>query len=117
MKLKIIFITLCALFVMTSCMSEKDRYLKEYKTFATNLIEQSETYTETDWEAVQKRYAELRDNYSKYMSDMTQEERQTINELNGKINAAIIKQGFSGAASQIESLFNEATTTIEELLK
>lgn len=117
MKLKTILITLCALFVMTSCMSEKDRFLKEYQTFATNLLEQGNSYTETDWEAVQKRYAELRDEYSKYMSDMTQEERQNINELNGKINAAIIKQGFSGAASQIESLFNEATTTLEELLK
>lgn len=117
MKLKLFFIALCASLVFTSCLSEKDKYLRDYKSFATNLLEQSDTYTATDWEAAQKRYAELRDDYSKHMSDMTQEERQTIDELNGKINAAIIKQGFSGAASQIESLFNEAATTLEELLK
>ena len=116
MKLRIILFALLAV-VLTSCMSEKDKYVREHQRFASQFLEQNETYTATDWEAAATRYAQLRDQYSVHMIDMSQEERQAIDAMNSKIDAAFVRHEFGNAASQFESLINEGKGLLEELLK
>ena len=116
MKARVLFLTLISLLMM-SCMSEKDKYIHEHQRFAEQFLEKNETYTATDWDAAQTRYMQLREQYADYMSDMTQEERQSVDELNSKIDAVFIRHGFNNAASQFESLIHEGIGVIDELLK
>lgn len=116
MRIRVILLALLSL-IMISCMSEKDKYIHAHQRFAEQFLEQNETYTATDWEAAETRYLQLREQYATHMSDMSQEERRSIDELNSKVDAVFIRHGFDNAATRIESLFNEGVGVLDELLK
>ena len=116
MKTRVILLAMLSLMMM-SCLSEKDKYIREHQRFAEQFLEQNETYTATDWDAAETRYMQLRGQYANHMSDMTQEERQSIDSLNSKIDAVFFRHGIDNAATRLESLINEGIGVLDELLK
>ena len=50
MKLRIILMVLVSL-LMVSCMSDKDKYIRDHQHFTEQFLEQNETYTATDGDA------------------------------------------------------------------
>lgn len=109
---------LCIVFCMTfiSCQSSSQKYMKEYRTFAEEFILGNNNYTTMEWEAAATEYAALRDQYSLYRMELSQEDRDYIEEVNAKINAAFIRYESTNAVSEFESLIKEAVGTIDELL-
>lgn len=116
MKLRIFFLVLVSL-VMVSCMSDKDKYVRDHQHFTEQFLEQNETYTATDWEAAETRYLQLREQYATLMTDMSAEERKSIDECNSKIDAVFVRHGIDNAATQFESLINEGIGVLNELFK
>lgn len=114
MKKILIFVFACIIFV--SCMSKKDRYVKSYEAFVNKVIEQCDSYTSTDWDACIQNYEEFRNDYSKYMPDMTLADREKINTLNSKINAKLIEKGAENTIKEFENSVNEIIGTLDELL-
>lgn len=109
---------MCIISCMTliSCQSPSQKYMKEYRTFAEEFISGYSNYTTMDWEAAATEYAALRDQYSLYRMELTQDDRDYIDGVNAKINAAFIRYESTNAVSEFESLFKEAVGTINELL-
>lgn len=101
---------------LVSCQSPSQKYMKEYRSFAEEFILGNSNYTSMDWEAAATEYATLRDQYSLYRTDLTQEDRDYIDDVNAKINAAFIRYESANAVSDFESLFKEAVGTLNELL-
>ena len=116
MKFRLILLA-CMSLMLVSCMSDKDKYIREHQRFTEQFLEQYETYTATDWDAAETRYLQLREQYTSIMTDMTQEERQTIDAQNSKIDAVFVKHGIDNAATQFESLINEGIGVLNELFK
>lgn len=114
MKARIILLAMLSL-VIVSCMSEKDKYIREHQRFAEQFLEQNDTYTATDWDAAQTHYAQLRSEYATHITDMSQAERQSIDSINSRIDAAFIRHGVDNAATQFESLINEGIGILDEL--
>lgn len=110
---KLVLLVVAVLFV--SCLSEKDRYIHKYERFATNVIENSETFTSLDWDATLAQYEQLRDEYRLHSSEMSLEERKSIDELNSKINACIIKHSTNSAIDTVKGAVNEIFGTLKEL--
>ena len=115
MKTKFVIILMLILGVV-SCKSEKDKYLDSYETFVNQIVKQCDTFTATDWEAYEKKYAELRDKYSMYVTDMTLEERQRIDSLNSKVNAKLIEYKAKDVIEGVGGTVKEILGTMEELL-
>ncbi len=115
--MKNIVISLCVLFFCVSCLSEKDRYIKEYDTFVQDIIEQGDSYTQTDWEDCKAQYEDLRTSYSTYKHEMSQSERQHIDSLNSKINAKLLLHETSNVLKDAESTMNEVIGTLGEILE
>lgn len=104
------------LICIVSCKSEKDKYLDSYETFVNQIVKQCDTFTATDWEAYEKKYAELRDKYATYVTDMTLEERQRIDSLNSKVNAKLIEYKAKDVMQSVGGTVKEFIGTMEELL-
>ena len=115
MKPKFLILIVLALGTI-SCKSEKDKYLDSYETFVDQIVEQCDTFTATDWEAYEKKYTELRDKYSLYVTDMTLEERQRIDSLNSKVNAKLIEYKAKDVMQSVGGTVKEIIGTMEELL-
>lgn len=116
MKHRLILLA-CLSLMLVSCMSDKDKYIREHQRFTEQFLEQNETYTATDWDAAETRYLQLREQYATIMTDMSQEERQVIDAQNSKIDAVFVRHGIDNAATQFESLINEGIGVLDELFK
>lgn len=110
----IIFVLLCT---FISCKTPEQKYLDDYAHFAESFLANYDNYTATDWETATHTYAQYRESYAVYMSDLSVQQRQQIDQYNSKINAIIIRHAAEDATNQIESIFNEAIGTLNELLK
>ncbi len=115
MKTRIIIIMFAV--ALAACTSKKDKFMNEYKTFATDFLEEYDDYTDTDWDAAEMRYKELREQYADYMTELTQTERRQIDEWNNKINAAFIEEKAEDAASSLQNVLKEAIGTLKEFLQ
>lgn len=116
MKFRLILLA-CMSLMLVSCMSNKDKYIREHQRFTEQFLEQNEAYTATDWDAAETRYLQLREQYATLMTDMSQEERQAIDARNSKIDAVFVRHGIDNAATQFESLINEGIGVLNELFK
>ena len=110
----LLYIVFCMTFI--SCQSSSQKYMKEYRTFAEEFILGNNNYTTMEWEAAATEYAALRDQYSLYRMELSQEDRDYIEEVNAKINAAFIRYESTNAVSEVESFIKEAVGTINELI-
>lgn len=115
--MKNVFIAMMMLFALVSCVSEKDKYVDRYDRFAKHVLTNGETFTSLDWEAAVTEYETLRNEYHYYSCEMTNEERQRIEELNEQINARIIEHSADNAIETFKSVLNEIVGTIDELSK
>jgi outer membrane protein assembly factor BamD (BamD/ComL family) len=116
MKARVILLAILSLLMM-SCMSEKDKYIREHQRFAEQFMEKNETYTATDWDAAKARYMQLREQYADHIDDMSEEERLSVDELNSKMDVVFLRHDFNNAASQFKSLINEGIGVLDELFK
>lgn len=111
------FIMAVVVLLSVSCASEKDKYVDRYTRFATNVLNNSETFTSLDWEAALVEYEELRNEYRYHSYELTMEERQRIDNWNSKINTCIIEQSTDNAIETFKSVVDEIVGTINELSK
>lgn|GEM_PF-3575919 len=116
-KSLLLVVSLFMLFVCSSCKTAEQKYVDEYTRFAESFLKQSSTYTAADWEAAATRYAQLREQYATYLTDLTPEQRQTIEQYNSKINAEFIKHETDSASEKFKSLLKETVGTLNELLE
>ena len=104
--MKKVLLICCVLISLISCKSEKDKFLDSFTAFVEQVSNDESTYSVEDWKVVISDYADYRDQYSKYMRDMTPEDREYYKELNDKMDAIIAKSVVSGAGSLLNELGN-----------
>lgn len=107
---------LCITLGLFACKSEKDKYVENYDSFVHKFMEQCDSYTKIDWDAVTQKNEDFHKQYSQFMQDMSIEERTHIDSLNNEVNAKILKHSIEDAATELESTIKEATGAIEQLL-
>ncbi len=110
---------LICLVVLTlpSCKTAEQKYMDEYTHFAESFLAQCNTYSATDWEAASTRYEQLREQYAVYITDLTPEQRQTVEQYNSKLNAEFVRHEIGATTEQVKSLFKETIGTLNELLE
>ncbi len=102
---------------LPSCKTAEEKYIDEYARFAESFLTQCKTYSATDWEAAATRYEQLREQYALYITNLTPEQRQTVEQYNSKINAEFVRHEMDNTTEQVKSLFKEAVGTLNELLE
>lgn len=102
---------------MPSCKTEEQKYMDEYTHFAEMFLAQCNTYSATDWDAAATRYEQLREQYALYVTDLTPEQRQTVEQYNSKINAEFVRHEVGTTTEQVKSLLKETIGTLNELMQ
>lgn len=109
-----VVLTIVSCGVLTA--SEKSRFVKRYKAFVEEFVEECKDYDAKDWEKAIERYEKEIAEYKRLLVDMTDEERQIINDLNAEVNAKVVKRKMKRAGREIEATWDEAIKTIKKLL-
>ena len=90
-------------------------FITRLNKFTDNIIENEENFTKKEWKDNLSKYLEFREQYKSLSNNMSQEDKETANELFCKINAIIIKHTASKTFDSLSNIFDEATGTLREL--
>ena len=102
---KFIYVALMAVVVMmTSCQQSKEDYIKEFKSFVTEVSEECVDYTESDWEDVAKEFEALVKQAEKY-EDLTAEEMMELTAVQAKFAGLKAKKGINKVIDGVKDLF------------
>ena len=108
-KLNVIIVLLVMLF-LTSCeipTSVKfDYHLKKVEN-------NSENWTEEEWEMSKERYRELLKEYEANYDNMTQEERDAVNKAIGRYNGILMKKGIENLDQNIKKVVDRLPSLFE----
>ena len=108
-KLNVIIVLLVMLF-LTSCeipTSVKfDYHLKKVEN-------NSENWTEEEWEMSKERYHELLKEYEANYDNMTQEERDAVNKAIGRYNGILMKKGIENLDQNIKKVVDRLPSLFE----
>ena len=113
MKLLLALTLLCS----TAFGIKSNLFTVKFEYFAEKFIEKYETFNEEQWEENIEKYLEYRIEYKEIADQLSESDRNKIDQLNHKVNAIIIKNKASKVFGKIGDIVNEATGTVKELIK
>ena len=106
------------MFLLTSCEIPTSMKFEHHLNKVEN---NSENWTEEEWEMSKERYRELLKEYEANYDNMTQEERDAVNKAIGRYNGILVKKGFkkvdetvSDFVDRLPSLFEGFMSAFEE---
>ena len=116
-KLNVIIVLLVMLF-LTSCEIPTSMKFEHHLNKVEN---NSENWTEEEWEMSKERYRELLKEYEANYDNMTQEERDAVNKAIGRYNGILMKKGIENLdhsikkfADRLPSMFEGFMSAFEE---
>ena len=111
------FFILVALTTFISCQSEQQKFVNRYQKFTTELTAKHSQLTPAEWDSIRVQYKILRKDAELQKPTLTPTEQAQIDSCNHKINALIIRKEIDGVVGEVESIINEVSGTIKELIK
>lgn len=102
---KIFYVALMAIMVMmTACQQSKEDYIKEFKSFVTEVSEECGDYTDADWEKATKEFEALVKQAEQY-EDITTEEAVELAAVQAKFAGLKAKKGINKVIDGVKDLF------------
>ena len=102
---KFIYVALMAVMViMTACQQSKEDYIKEFKSFVTEVSEDCADYTDADWEKAVKEFEALVKQAEQY-EDITAEEAVELAAVQAKFAGLKAKKGINKVIDGVKDLF------------
>lgn len=103
---KIFYVALMAVMVMmTACQQSKEDYIKEFKSFVTEVSEECGDYTDADWEKAAKEFEALVKQAEQY-EDLTTEEKLELAKVQAKYAGLQAKKGINKVIDGVKDLFD-----------
>ena len=102
---KLFYVALMAVMViMTACQQSKEDYIKEFKSFVTEVSEECGDYTDADWEKAAKEFEALVKQAEQY-EDITTEEAVELAAVQAKFAGLKAKKGINKVIDGVKDLF------------
>ncbi|MBO5079408.1 MAG: hypothetical protein J6B82_00830 [Bacteroidaceae bacterium] len=102
---KLFYVALMAVMVMmTACQQSKEDYIKEFKSFVTEVSEECGDYTDADWEKAAKEFEALVKQAEQY-EDITTEEAVELAAVQAKFAGLRAKKGINKVIDGVKDLF------------
>ena len=102
---KLFYVALMAVIVMmTACQQSKEDYIKEFKSFVTEVSEECGDYTDADWEKAAKEFEALVKQAEQY-EDITTEEAVELAAVQAKFAGLKAKKGINKVIDGVKDLF------------
>ena len=102
---KFFYVALMAMMVMmTACQQSKEDYIKEFKSFVTEVSEDCAEYTDADWEKAVKEFESLVKQAEQY-EDITTEEAVELATVQAKFAGLKAKKGINKVIDGVKDLF------------
>lgn len=96
----------------------KSSYINEFETFITTLDQKADGYAKADWEKAESTFGKLaEEDFKKYESSLTPEERSKVNALKGKYYAIIAKNATKNIGKEFKDAIEQLKGGIEEINK
>jgi len=102
---KLFYVALMTIMVMmTACQQSKEDYIKEFKSFVTEVSEECGDYTDADWEKAAKEFEALVKQAEQY-EDITTEEAVELAAVQAKFASLKAKKGINKVIDGVKDLF------------
>ena len=102
---KIFYVALMAVAVMfSSCQQSKEDYIKEFKSFVTEVSEDCADYTDAEWDKAVKEFEALVKQAEQY-EDITAEETIELAAVQAKFAGLKAKKGIHKVIDGVKDLF------------
>ena len=102
---KIFYVALMAVAVMfSSCQQSKEDYIKEFKSFVTEVSEDCADYTDAEWDKAVKEFEALVKQAEQY-EDITAEETIELAAVQAKFAGLKAKKGINKVIDGVKDLF------------
>ena len=102
---KLFYVALMAVMVMmTACQQSKEDYIKEFKSFVTEVSEECGDYTDADWEKAAKEFEALVKQAEQY-EDLTTEEKLELAKVQAKYAGLQAKKGINKVIDGVKDFF------------
>ena len=98
--LKIFVYLLVCVFIFASC-ENKQTPIKKLEKLDRTLVQQSESFTEQDWENALMEYEQIEEELSRY--NYTDEELRQIGKMKGRLLAKISKEYLNKTMDEVDS--------------
>jgi hypothetical protein len=96
----------------------KSSYINEFDSFITNLDQKADGYNKADWEKAETTFTKLaEEDFKKYESSLTPEERSKINSLKGKYYVIVAKNATKNIGKEFKDAIEQLKGGIEEINK
>lgn len=99
-KLKFCIYLLVCVFIFASC-ENKQTPVKKLEKLDRTLVQQSESFTEQDWENALMEYEQIEEELSRY--NYTDEELRQIGKMKGRLLAKISKEYLNKTMDEVDS--------------
>lgn len=99
-KLKFCIYLLVCVFIFASC-ENKQTPIKKLEKLDRTLVQQSESFTEQDWENALMEYEQIEEELSRY--NYTDEELRQIGKMKGRLLAKISKEYLNKTMDEVDS--------------
>lgn len=94
--------------LFTACSPSKTSYLSGFKGFVENVKNDSENYTEEDWEKINAKYDEYTATFDeKFNKEFTDAERAEVTKLKGMFIASKLKSKVNKVKDNVKDTFKE----------
>ena len=104
---------LCLLaFIMSSCQSKEERVIKSLESLCMQVEQRADQFTEKDWENVITKFEKIH-------SDALdcEEKLEEVGRYEGKLSAAIAKEGSKNFGRKLQELINKGKSVIEGFIE
>lgn len=107
---------LCLLaFIMSSCQSKEERVIKSLESLCMQVEQRADQFTEKDWENVITKFEKI---HSDALDcDFTEEQLKEFGRFEGKLSAAIAKEGSKNLGRKLQELINKGKSVIEGFIE
>ena len=99
-SVKFYFCLLICVFIFASC-ENKQTPIKKLEKLDRTLVQQSESFTEQDWENALMEYEQIEEELSRY--NYTDEELRQIGKMKGRLLAKISKEYLNKTMDEVDS--------------
>lgn len=101
-----------ALLLLSSCSESKESYVKDFTKFVEKVQADADSYTEADWEKMNKKYAEFAETkYEKYSSELSTDEMFELTKLKATYLTIQTKHGV------LNNVLKEGNKALDKLIK
>ena len=107
---------LCLLaFIMLSCQTKEERVIKSLESLCMQVEQRADQFTEKDWENVITKFEKI---HSDALDcDFTEEQLKEFGRYEGKLSAAIAKEGSKNFGRKLQELINKGKSVIEGFIE